>query len=340
MANVPNWASTTRPTWGGADQDVSLHIEEHLGIVDASFGTSSKLLALANVRDLDGTNIARIDRLGAAEVKGRKAGETLETTAIKSDKFNLSVDTTLYVRNRFDNFDEWTKAPTSDRSQYSREAGIGLAKQFDRACIGQLQKAADWVAPAHLAGAFHNGIKKLVTLDTAANKEKANAEALVRAHRQSLEDLIERDLGDEVLSQGLTLVSPQVFTLLLEHDKLQNVQYGAGQSGNDFVQARIAFMNGIRVMETPRFAQAVVTDSPLGADHNLTAAVIKRQIVTFIPSLSLVTLQVHPVDGKYWEDNENFGWVLDTFQAYNIGVRRPDAIAVVEITNLPNGAGM
>lgn len=338
MANVPNWANNTRPDWGGASQNVDLHIEEHLGIVDASFGTTSKLLPLANVKDLDGTNVARIDRLGTAEVKGRKAGDTLETTPVKSDKFNLSVDTVLYVRNRFDKFDQWTAA-NADRAQYAREAGLQLAKQFDRACIGQLQKAAVWTAPAHLAGAFHNGIKVAVTLDTAANKEKANAEAIVRAHRKSIESFIDRDLGDQLLAEGVTLVSPQVFTLLLEHDKLQNVQYGAGDS-NSFVQARVAFMNGVRVIETARFAQAIVTASPLGTGHNLTAAEIKRQVITFIPSLALVTLQVHPVDGDYWEDKENFGWVLDTYQSYNIGVRRPDAVACLEIANLPNGAGM
>ena len=327
MAQLPNWADYTRPQWGGAASNTDIHIEEHLGIVDASFLYTSRFASLANVRTLTGTNQLRIDRMGTVQVLGRRSGETLDPQPVRNDKLNLVVDTVLYVRNPFDKFDQWTANPDL-RREVGQEHGSALAKMFDQACIGQLQKAADWTAPSHLKGAFHNGILINGVSVTGANAASANL--LVAAHREGVEQLIKRDLGDALVSEGLTLVSPRVFTVLLQHDKLMNVQFGT-DGGNSFSGGRIGIMNGVRVLETPRFATAAITNSPLGAGHNLTATEIKREMVTFIPSKSLVAASVHPVSADYWEDKEKFRWVLDTYQSYNIGQRRPDAVACVEI---------
>lgn len=330
MAYPTDFTNYTRPQWGGAASDVDIHIEEHLGIVDASFQYTSKFASLANIRTLRGTNQLRLDRVGAATVQGRKAGEELDVTPVRNDKMNLIVDTVLYVRNEFDKFDQWTANPDL-RKEVGREHGFALARQFDQACLGQLQKAADWTAPAHLAGAFHDGIK---TEATVTGTTSADADILVAAHREGVEELINRDLGDMLSSNGVTYVSPKVFTVLLNHNKLMAVEFGAGGS-NSFVGGRIGYMNGIKVVETPRFAQAAITNSALGAEHNLTAEEVKRQMVTFIPSLALVAASVHPVNADYWEDKRQFSHVLDTYQSYNIGQRRPDAVSVVSITGLP-----
>jgi hypothetical protein len=331
MAKHGNWSDFTRPQWGGAASDTDIHIEEHLGIVDASFAYASQLAHLANVRTLRGTNQVRLDRVGAATVQGRRSGDELETTPVRNDKLNMTVDTVLYVRNEFDKFDQWTANPDL-RREIGREHGYALARQFDNACIGQLQKSAAFTAPAHLKPAFHDGILENVTLTSQTGPTAADAKLLADAHRVSIEQLIDRDLGDQLSSEGLTLVAPDIFTILLQHDKLMNVQFGAGEGNNNFAQARIGYMNGVRVMETPRFAKVAVTASPLGASHNLTATEIKRKIITFIPSLTLIAPQVHPVAAKYWEDERKFGHVLDTYQSYNIGIRRGDAVAAVAVT--------
>ena len=325
---------TTRPDWGGPNADVDIHIEEHLGIVDSVFGYSSKLAPYMNIRNLRGTNTVRIDRLGDVAVQGRQAGSgALNVSDVKQDKLTLTVDTVLYTRHEFDKFDDWT-ASIATRQDYGRIDGIALAKQFDQACLIQAMKCADFTPQPHLAGAFNSGILEPVTINGLAANAEADADLLVRAHRASLEQLINRDLGDAVYSEGVTFVTPRIFTHLLDHKRLMNVEYQGGGmgAGNNLAAGRVAVMNGVRVVETPRLPTAAIASSPLGSAFTLTAAQARRNMVTIIPSMTLFADQVMPVSADYWEWKERFSHVLDTYQAYNIGQRRPDSAAVVDVT--------
>lgn len=321
----------SRPHYAGANADVSIHIEEHLAIVDKAFAYTSKFAPLMNIRTLRGTNVARLDRIGNVKVGGRKSGEELIASRVVNDKWNLTVDTLLYLRHQFDNQDEWV-SDLAMRKEVAELDGIELAKMFDQACLIAVAKAAALPAPTDLEDAFSPGILKTLTL-TGTPSEKA--EQLVRIHREICEEFVDRDLGDDLYSEGLTPVSAQVFSLLLEHGKLMNVEFqGVGGAVNDFARARVAILNGVRVMETPRFARAAITAHPLGTAFNVSADEAKRQMLVFIPSKTLITAQVQPVTAKFWEWEEKFSWVLDTFQMYNIGARRPDTAAAVEITGL------
>ena len=326
----------TRPHWGGAASDVDIHIEEHLGIVDKTFEYSSKLAPFMNIRTLRGTNTARIDRFGDVAVLGRQSGEDLTITPVRNDKSILVVDTVLYTRHQLDKFDDWTTS-IDTRKELAELDGTALAKQFDQACLIQAMKCADYVAPTHLAGAFNDGILVPATITGTQASGEADADILVYQHRKSIEALINRDLGDRLMAEGVTFVTPAVFTILNEHKRLQNVEYQGGGAGmgNNFAAGRVAVMNGVKVVETPRLPNAAITDNPLGSAFNLTADQARRQMVTIIPSLTLYAAQVHALDADYWEWKEKFSWVLDTYQSYNIGQRRPDAAAVVDITGLP-----
>lgn len=327
-------AQLSRPQWGGPDADVDIHIEEHLGIVDKVFAYSSQLASVMNIRQLRGTNAARIDRIGSVKVGGRKTGEPLNVSRVVNDKFTMIVDTVLYTRHEFDKFDQWT-SDLDMRKETAEVDGIALAKQFDEACLIQAAKCADFRVPTGLEGAFHDGILTPVTIGGTAATAEADADALVRAHRVGLEELIKRDLGDAVYSEAITFCDPGIFTILLDHKKLMNVEYQALGGVNDFARSRIAVLNGVRLVETPRVVTAAITDNPLGSAFNVTAAEARRRLITIIPSKTLVSAQVHALTGDYWEDKREFSWVLDTFQSYNIAQRRPDAAAVVDVTIAP-----
>lgn len=324
-------ASLTRPQWGGAAADVDIHMEEHLGIVDKTFAYSSQLANVMNIRQLRGTNTARIDRFGDVTVSGRKSGEALVQSRVVNDKFVMQVDTVLYIRHEFDKFDDWT-TNLDYRKEIAELDGVAMAKLFDQACLIQAAKCADFTVPTGLEGAFHPGVLVPVTITGTVASAEADATLLVAAHRKSLEALINRDLADKVYSEAITFVDPAIFTILLEHKKLLNVEFQALGGVNDYARSRIAILNGVRIVETPRVPTAAITNHPLGSAFNVTATEAKRRMITIIPSLTLVTAQVHALDGDYWEDKREFSWVLDTFQSYNIAQRRPDAAAVVEVT--------
>jgi len=322
-------ADLTRPDFGGSDNLLDLHIEEHLGLVDSSFMYTSRFASLADIRTLRGTNQLRLDRLGKANVAGRKSGEDLALSKIRQEQWNMSVDTTIYIRNAFDQFDDWI-SNLDARREYGKLHGIELAKTFDQACLIQAAKCADFVVPTGLEGAFFPGILVPVTITSAVADGEANAAALVAAHRKSLEALELRDLGDQLYSEGVTFVDPQIFSVLLEHKKLLNVEYQ--QVGNDFAKAKIGMLNGVRITSTPRVPTSAITSHPLGDAFTATAAEARRRMITILPSRSLVVAQVAGLTADYWEEKKDFTWYLQTYQAYNIGQRRPDSVAVVDVT--------
>lgn len=304
--------SLTRPQWGGPNSDVDIHIEEHLGIVDKTFAYSSQLANVMNIRELRGTNTARIDRMGNVKVGGRKSGDPLVQSKVVNDKFNLTVDTVLYLRHEFDKFDDWT-TDLQYRKEIAELDGTAMAKQFDQACLIQAAKCADFVVPSGLEGSFNAGILTTATVGGTSATGEADADILVRAHRKGLEQLIQRDLGDRVYSEAVTYTDPGMFTILLEHKKLMNVEYQSLGGVNDYARSRIAMLNGVRLVETPRVVTTAITDNPLGSAFNMTAAQARRRMITIIPSLTLVTAQVHALAADYWESKREFSWVLDTF---------------------------
>ncbi|HAX3430598.1 TPA: capsid protein, partial [Escherichia coli] len=78
-----------RPHWGGVDADNDIHIEAYDRDVQTRLESKSVFLAegLSTYKPLKASNQYRVDRLsGDLEVKGRTAGQSLEPTAVKSDK--------------------------------------------------------------------------------------------------------------------------------------------------------------------------------------------------------------------------------------------------------------
>ena len=265
--------------------------------------------------------------MGGVAVKGRKSGEKLEEQRIVQEKHIISVDTVAYVRTTGDYADDWT-APDYT-SEYSQEHGNAHAKAFDQAHVIQLIKAGAWVAPASLAasGAFSNGISLTMTGYTAEPDVAKKAAMIERKHREAVTTFVNRDLGGSI-TEFATLIRPDIFSMLMEHDKLMNVQFNGG-NGNSMVGRRIAELNGMRVMETPRFPTGAIASHFLGSAFNVSAAEAKAAMVVFHPKLTLVTVEATGMNVRMWDDKKDFTNVLDSYNMYNIGIRRGDATAVV-----------
>lgn len=337
MAQTPFAPNLTRVHWAGTDADLDIHIEKYEGLIDASFAYESMfrgggLTRFVSVQNQ--TNTWRGERLGAVKVKGRRSGETLDDSRVVNDKFNIQVDVTSYIRTPMDYNDEWT-AP--DRSaEISSEHGIAHAKAFDTAHLIQLIKAGAWKAPQALkdSGSFYDGIQKTLTgyAQKAASSDYADraaaADILVKNHKDVIAEFVKRDLGGSV-AELLTLVDPDTFNVLLDHNKLMNMDWGGVQAGNSIVMRRVAYINGTRIMETPRFPTTAISNHYLGPNFNVSAAEAKARMIVFLPRLTLVTVEAKGMTVVPWNDHKNMTNVMDTYTMFNVGIRRGDACAVL-----------
>lgn len=334
MAQGTNYQpNTTRPHWGGADSDKDQHLELYTGIVDSRFQYTQIFQGLSAQRSTESrSNTVRLDRINASKVKGRKAGEAIESQRVTSDKMNIIVECMMYIRNPIDEMDEWT-APDFLKD-IGRDNGTAFGLAYDEAHIIRLQKARSWVAPAHLNVSFNDGMHVDVALKTATTSAdlEANAEALVYAHGVLVEELTERHIP---LLDMVTLVTPKVFGELLHHNKLINKDYVA--SNGDFAGRRIVEVNGIPIVQCTAFPKAAVTNHILSTDTNgnafdATAEDIKGEMIIFSKGLSLVTVTTKPFESDFWRDRGEMCNVLDCRTMYTVDVRRPDTVGVALIT--------
>lgn len=337
MAATPYAATLARPHWAGTDADLDIHLEAYEGDIEGSFRVESlfRSSGLTNFKTVSGrSNTWRGDRVGGAAVKGRKAGESLDPTRIVNEKLLVTVDTTSYIRTPVDYQDDWT-APDF-QAEYSAEHGSAHAKSFDQAHLIQLIKAGAWVAPASLkaSGAFYDGITTSMTgyaaavaLGTTAGNETA-ADLIVKHHKNALATFVKRDLGGS-LNEFVTLIEPDTFNVLLDHNKLMNVDFQGGNGDNNFAQRRIGWLNGIKVIETPRFPTAAIAAHILGPAFNVDATEAKARVVIFHPRKTLVTVEAQGMTVRVWDDEENFANVLDSYTMYTVGIKRGDAVAVL-----------
>lgn len=337
MAAVYNAVALTREHWAGANADVDIHIEAYEGDIEGSFRVESifRSSGLTNYKSVNNaSNTWRGDRIGGAVVKGRTSGNTLDGARIANDKLIVTVDTTSYIRTPFDYQDDWT-APDF-QAEYSQEHGTAHAKAFDQAHIIQLIKCAAFIAPAHLAtgGAWNNGISVTTTGLNAAvatatlTADEVKADIIVQRHKDVLTTFVNRDMGGS-LAESMTLMEPTFFNMLLNHKKLMNVEFQGGTGENSFAHRRVAVLNGVRVMETPRFPTAAIASHILGPAFNVSAAEAKARIVVFFPKKALVTVEAKSMTVRHWDDPKEFQSVLDSFQMYTVGQKRPDAVAVI-----------
>ena len=325
MANTAYAGNLTRPHWGGAASDVDIHLEVYQNEVDTRFQYQALFLGLSSQRSVaDRSNTYRIDRLNTSSVKGRTSGVALDPTPVRNDKMIIVVDTVLYIRNPIDYQDDWT-APDF-LTEMGQNNGSEFAEVFDQAHLIQLIKGRDWVAPAHLKPAFSDGIEIQATIDSDATTQaamEANAIAINNAHKAGIDELIKRKVP---LNDMVTVVSTEIYSMLLEHPKLFDRDFG-DTNLDGYKNRRVVKMNGIPIIECVEFPEAGT--HPLGSAYTVTADDAKCRMVTFSKSRTLVTVEAKPFTSRIWDDEANFANVLDCYAMYQVGERRPDTAAVV-----------
>lgn len=325
-----SWATAlTRPHWAGAGADVDQHLEVYNNEVDTRFQYNAIFRSLSAQRSVaDRSNTYRIDRLGASKVAGRRSGETLNPTRVTNEKLVMTVDTVLYIRNPIDYQDDWT-APDF-LMEMGQNNGSAFAETFDEAHLIQLIKCRSWTAPAHLKPAFNDGMEVVGNFKAAAATQaelEANAVAINLAHKKGVDALIKRKVP---LNDMITLVTPEIYSALIEHPKLLKLEYDQSNGGM-YSDRRVVKLNGIPIVEVTEFPKQVYDDTtphPLGTNFAVSATDLKCKMVTFSKSRTLVTLEAQPFRSRVWDDEKEFCNVLDCYAMYTVGQRRPDTAVI------------
>ena len=344
MANTPTSATNSRAHYSGVNADTDIHIEAYEGTIETAFRYESLFRSsnLTNFKRIKNTNTWRGDRLGGAVVKGRSSGEALDSTRIVNEKMNVTVDRVSYIRTTTDDQDDWTSPDFM--SDYGKEHGSAHGRAFDQAHLAMLLKAGSWVAPPALAATpgWYNGINATMTGYAAlvatgsATDAKLAADMLVRQHKQFVATFTRRWMTGSAstsINRFVTLMAPEAFNILLEHDKLMNVQFQSGDIGteaskNDFAKRRIAYLNGTPVIETPAFPMGATTNTVLGPAFNISAAEAKAQFILYNPEHTLVTVEVKPLTFQEFHVPQDYTRYLDSLTMYSVGLKRGDATAV------------
>ena len=336
MADTVWKSALTRPHWAGANATVDEHLEIYDGEVETRFQYYAIFLGLSAQRSVaDRSNTYRIDRLGQSSVKGRRSGEELTPTRVTNEKLVFTVDTVLYIRNPIDYQDDWT-APDF-LTEMGQNNGSAFAELYDEAHLIQLIKSRTYTSPEHLKPAIGDGKEIVATIkaDAATQSElEANAISINLAHKKAVDDMIKRKVP---LTDRITMVTPEIYSALIEHPKLMNLEYDT-VNGGTYSGRRMVCMNGIPVVECTEFPKQVYdasTRHPLdGTSGDLKFAVsaedLKCKMVIFSKSKTLVTIEAKPFTSRIWDDETNFCNVLDCYAMYTVGQRRPDTCIVVK----------
>ena len=335
MADTIYQGNLTRPHWAGAASDVDVHLEIYQNEIDTRFQYQALFLGLSSQRSVaDRSNTYRIDRLNTSTVKGRTSGVALDPTPVRNDKMIITVDTVLYIRNPIDYQDDWT-APDF-LTEMGQNNGSEFAETFDQAHLIQLIKGRNWTAPAHLKPAFNDGMEVDVDILVAGttpstqltqDELEANAIQINLAHKAGIDELIKRKVP---LNDIVTLVDVDTYSMLLEHPKLLNIEFGA-TNDDGYKNRRVVKMNGVPVVECTEFPTEAGTH-PLGSAFTVTADDALCRMVTFSKSRTLVTVEAKPFTSRIWDDEREFANVLDCYAMYTVGQRRPDTSVVTHFT--------
>lgn len=328
MANYPGADARTRFHWGGTDADNDIHLEKYDGKILASFETQSLFRSAGLSDEVDvanQSNTYRFDLLGGAATSTRLSGEELEALRAVNEKSNIIVDRTTYVRHIFDWLDDWTSPNIVDK--VSREQARAHAKTFDLLHMTQLLKAGQWQAPASLkaTGNFFDGIWKVMDGISEETDQSKQADIFVQYFKEAIVEFTNRDL--DTTSNFVCLISPELFSILVEHEKIINLLYGGGE-GNSYAGYRVGELLGIRVIQTPRFPKVAGDIADHGTRFTLTPEEVRAQAVLFHPDYTLSTVWAHEYNSILIPDAQNHRNFLDSFAAFTVGLYRGDACAV------------
>lgn len=326
MPMYSNAAANSRAHWAGTAANVDVHNELIQALIEVGIreGSTFEKLRLTNPVSVESnTNTVGWRLLGGTTTGVRQVGETLEPKRITNEKVIMKVDRSIYTQIQTDFIDDWT-APDFT-AEYTAEMAEAHAKTYDELHMAALIKASGWTAPGSVATRFNPGIVRNMDWATGA-PEDVIARAIYRAHGKLITNFKERSTPT---SGMITLASPKMFDLLLQHPLFSQSIYQPAGVTMDSTHRMLTAMNGIRIVEVTCFPTAAVASSPMGANFNLSADDIRAGLITFDPRVTLITPVAKELHGHAVTLEHEQRTIIGMVRMFNVGTKRGDRIGVL-----------
>lgn len=312
-----------------SDLDLDLLIDQYGGEVESQFAKASIMRAYAKIRPVRGTDTIVNNRVGKTSLQALVPGVRPDATPTSYGKVQLTVDTVILARARFTMLNEF-QTHFDKRMEVAEDHGKELGKFFDEAFLIQTIKGAGQSAPS---GTYEDGSASGAGLDGAFGAGHSTTLALAGDEfdpdkmEKAVHDIItameERDID---VSELVVFVRPTVYQVLLENDKLLDIQFSSGNG--DFAKATITTIAGARIVKTARIPTAVITGHKLSNAGNSNAYDVNsteaRTVAVIMHPKSLLAGETIPLTSKvFWSDLE-VQWFVDSYLAFAVTVNRPD----------------
>ena len=294
------------------------YLDEFLGLVESQFSASSIMGGIYTLKPVRGTDTIVADRIGKTELQALVNGASPNPTAVAFGRVSLTVDTVILARAAKTMLSEF-QDHFDVRKEIAEDQGKEHAKFFDQAFIIQAIKGANQAAPAGLGGAIGAGKKKTL----AAANDELDPDKLYAAISGILTEMEEEDIDT---TSSVILVSPKIFKVLKDHDKLGSRDFSADNV--DFARNILHHLDGVPITKTNRIPNAAIAAHKLGAAYNVSAAEAKAVAVILHPK-SLLAGESIPLTGDFWFNDSNKMYFIDSWRAFGVTVNRPDVCGAV-----------
>ena len=340
-----------------------LYQEQYGGEVEKRFLKASFMRQFFQFKSIRGTDTLTNDRMGFSALQKVTRGIRPHDNSVTFDNISVKVDTIVLARTNSFLLEEF-QSSLDVRKEVGTEHGREIGKFFDEAFIVQGIKACqitnrvptksdpatDVVDGYADVGGWEDvitagtgtpaasgdvvirtapeGFQGSTTVQLGTAADELDPVALELAIQDMCQGIEEKDVD---INEGVILVRPAQYYVLLKNDKLLNADFS--DMNGDYAQGMILKSNGVRIQTTNRFPKAADIDathylSNAGNNnaYDVSATDFNCAAVLLMPKALLAGETIPLVSKVYYVDQE-FQYFVDSFLSFGVTPNRAEMAA-------------
>ena len=331
-----------------------LFIEQYGGEVEHRILKESFMRQFFKFKSVRGTDTITNDRIGFTELQKVARGIRPTDSSPTFDNISVKVDTIVLARTNQFLLDDFL-AHIDVRKEIGMEHGKTIGKFFDESFIIQGIKAAQITNRDPAGNLFGGWADAVITGTPNATPPTPHAnvirtapegfqgatsvmfgdagyendpDALDRAIQDMCQAIEEKDVE---ISDGVVLVRPAQYYVLLRNDKLLDRDFSA--MNGDYAHGKVLMSNGVRIQTTNRMPDDTMVGVPhfLSNAGNNNAYDVNQQdvdcIALFLQPKALLAGETIPLTSKVYYSDIELQWFIDSYLAFGVTPNRAEMAA-------------